>query len=499
MAIFRVSNQSQLNSAIQSARGGDSILLASGNYSQMKLDTASYLTKNTNFSSKVTIASADPNRPAVVNELMMRGAANVEIKNVRFDYDGRSQKPFWLENTRNVTIDNASFEGNGPTGLGIRIKSGQAVTIKNSDFLNFNNGMDATNVRGLTLVDNTIRGMANDGFTFAGLDGALIQGNDFRAFKSPTPASLHKDSIQFRLTLSDVASKNVTIRDNVIDSSDVRHGIFFFNEKAKAGQTGVRFENILIEDNYIRSAHVHGITMDHGTRITIRDNTLIQNPDMGFKAAVHVPLINVSNSSLYVAIQGNRVASIPDWNPTWTISGNVTGSRDMMHWEGSGATLWASASSSLSAASLSAATADALADTSDNDAGASPARAASVDRVGDQTFRLDGRGVDGQKMATVSGVDFDLDDVIVFNHFDAGTFEAKRGGNGVDVWNSGAAVKIDSVLDLRELVAHSDHLSASVSGDDLILRIAQDDGDVAVVRLDGLGDDYAAANHPELF
>ena len=73
-------------------------------------------------------------------------------------------------------------------------------------------------------------------------------------------------------------------------------------------------------------------------------------------------------------------------------------------------------------------------------------------------------------------VDFAHGDTIVLRHFAENTFKDVRGGNPLDVWNKGTAVRIDSVEDLRELAGASSSVSARVSGDDLILRVAQPGG-----------------------
>ena len=67
-------------------KGGDTILLASGTYD--KLHIASGGKKSFDFSEKVTIASANPWNQAVVNEMFLARADNIEIRDLKFDYDG---------------------------------------------------------------------------------------------------------------------------------------------------------------------------------------------------------------------------------------------------------------------------------------------------------------------------------------------------------------------------------------------------------------------------
>ena len=74
----------------------------------------------------------------------------------------------------------------------------------------------------------------------------------------------------------------------------------------------------------------------------------------------------------------------------------------------------------------------------------------------------------------------------MFRNFDEGTF----------VGRPGRSAKVDSLADLRELVAMSGDVSARTSGDLLILEIAQG-GDVDEVRIEGWGQEFRA--EPDLF
>jgi hypothetical protein len=86
----------------------------------------------------------------------------------------------------------------------------------------------------------------------------------------------------------------------------------------------------------------------------------------------------------------------------------------------------------------------------------------------------------------------------VFRDFDAGTFTGERGGNRLEVWNDAKSVEVDSLLDLQELVKSSSKISAETAGDTLILRVAQEE-EVAEITLEGLGHEFQAAHHGELF
>ena len=347
MAIIRVSSQAQLVSAIKNVRGGDTIALASGTYE-------GFSANNFSFSQKVTITSANPGAPAVINSFLLRGAGNVEFKNLKLDYNPSKSgdNPFWLEGARNVSLVNVDIEGHVASGfgkgVGLRIKNSNGVTLRDSEIAEFRNGIFASGSTNVDLINNDFRGMSNDGMLLAGMVDMLIQGNDFRNMKSPSNIK-HKDMIQFMTGSGEPGSRDIVIRDNVIENKEVSHGIFFTNSPYNSGNAGAFHRNILIEDNLIRSNQVHGISVNHGDGVTIRDNVVLQ-----VAGGSNTPLINVSSSSRNVTIIGNEVASVPrEQHSSWTVSGNDTGSKDRQHWYSDGSP--PASSSRVAAASLAVA------------------------------------------------------------------------------------------------------------------------------------------------
>ena len=322
MAVLKVSNQAQLTSAVKNAGGGDTITLASGTYSGFTVNDLS----------NVTITSADPGRPATINQFHLRGASNVEFKNLKLDYEPSKSgtTPFWIENSDDVSFVNLDIVGHNRgsygDGIGLRIKSSDDVVVRDSDITGFRNGMYASNSKNLDVIDNDFQAMSNDGMLLAGMNDVLIQGNDFRNMKSP-PNQKHKDSIQFMTSSSEPGSQNVVIRGNVIENKEVSHGIFLTNTASSYHR------NILIEDNLVRGNQVHGISVNHGDGVTIRDNVVQK-----IAGGSNTPLINVSSTSKNVVIQNNDVASVPTaQNSSWRVSGNDTdGGRNYMHWYSDG-------------------------------------------------------------------------------------------------------------------------------------------------------------------
>jgi len=227
--------------------------------------------------------------------------------------------------------------------------------------------------------------------------------------------------------------------------------------------------------------------------LTIRNNTLIPNTDLGYNRMVNIPLINVSNSSRDVTINNNQAPGVPDeahWS--WNVYGNATGAKYVKHWEGSGATL----NSVWSAAQGATATTAMREDVTDTPLagsfGEQPAAKA--------TARVDGRLVKDETWFHVEDLDLSKGEQFTFRHFQPDTFDAHDGGNMVKIWKNGGATIINSITDIHELVAFSPGITVETleAGDSLVLRIEQDDG-VAVIAIEGLGAEFDAAYHPDLF
>jgi hypothetical protein len=113
------------------------------------------------------------------------------------------------------------------------------------------------------------------------------------------------------------------------------HGIYMGNNEARGGNKDMFFKNILIENNEFTTGQSHGITVEHGIDVTVRQNTVLKHKDAG-NMNVHIPLITVSVASEDVKILNNVVASVQNTQKSgWTISGNDTTHTNLLHWGGS--------------------------------------------------------------------------------------------------------------------------------------------------------------------
>ncbi len=314
MTTFNVASAAQLRSALSASKAGDAIMLAQGNYGALVVN--GFQDARYKFGSPVTIASADPDRPAVFDQLDLAGVKNVILDGLSFDLvttasTSAAEMPFRVDGSSDVTIRNASFDGDVfkgvsaaeagfATGLGLLVARSQGVTVEKSEFFGFKEGAMLAKVSDLVIRDNGFHGMSGDAIKFSEITGGVIEGNRIGDFSSSAASDFHMDMIQFLTAGTDVPSSDIVIRGNVLNSGagDWTQSIFMGNEavtREGAGQE-MFFRNILIEDNVIYNTHLHGIAVYAANGLTIRNNTVLRNSAAGDEnSGVYIPAISVSD------------------------------------------------------------------------------------------------------------------------------------------------------------------------------------------------------------
>ena len=462
MATLNVSSAAELRSAINSASGGDTILLANGSYGDVSLNGASDLT-------------------------------------LRAQGDDASLSGLNLKNADNVTVDGVNLDGRSDgagygTGTAIDVKSSSDVTLQNMDVTDFAKGIRAWDVSGIKVEGNTLDNISFDGMVFGHVQGARITGNDVTMHGRE--AVDHKDVIQFYNQGDKAPASDVVISNNTLTAEDANiHGIYMGNADASnSGRSSEYYSNVTISGNVIDVKHMLGVAVGQTDGVEITDNVVLRNGGADGARAVSSPRILVDHDSDNVRISGNTVLDTPsaagaNWQSDsasgggWSISGNTvvsvatsisgfsTGSST-----GSGSDSGSTGGSASTGASTSAATGAAVAD----------------------EFRFTGDRVQGDVSGRIEGADFAKGDALKLGGYDAGTFDDVRGGNLVHDNASGTYVKIDSLTDIAELDASSHAVTAHVSGDDLQVTIEQDSGTLDLV-LAGLGREYQAGYDATLF
>jgi hypothetical protein len=347
---FPVSTPDEVSQALSAAQGGDRIVLAPGLYRVLSIKGQKDV--GLGFASPVIVTSQNAGDKAVIAKLELVDASNLTFDGLRFDYtysagDKVNYQPFSVVRSRDVSFANSVFDGDVAvgtgtpddgfgTGKGLNISNSKAIVVENNIFFNWHRAAVFGYVEDLTVKANEVTSVRSDGFDFAAITTALIEGNHMHDFRIAANTGDHWDMIQFWTNKTNIPSTNITIRNNFLDSGTGAgtQSIFMRNEEVDNGRMGdeMLYQNILIEGNLIRNAHLNAIVVGEGKSIQITRNTLLQSMTVAEGGKVSVPSIRVALPATDVEISNNIYPKTPKLfaKPPagWTISGNVEAQRD---------------------------------------------------------------------------------------------------------------------------------------------------------------------------
>lgn len=341
----RVASLEALYAALAGAKGGETILLESGQYGGMVLGPRSRF--NVTFAAPVTIMSADPAHPAVFSEIDIREVTNLIFDGVVFDYVFKMGhkahfKPFMVKNSTGITIRNSTFDGDVARGVSavddgfgyafaLSVGGSTGFRLENNRVFDFFRGIVMGGNTDTVIRNNDLRALRSDGMDFVAMTDVVIEDNFIHDFKRSKGSKDHSDMIQFWTNGSETPSTGITIRRNVLLSGmgDSTQSIFMRNDLVDRGLAGVEmfYRDVEIEENVIINGHLHGITLGEADGVVIRRNTLLRNQRAAEGAErqkkVRIPKINLNPASLNVIVQNNIAASFPDPRLGWQVEGNL--------------------------------------------------------------------------------------------------------------------------------------------------------------------------------
>lgn len=197
--ITTVSSSAALATALKSAHGGDTILLAAGSYSALSLS-------GLNFASAVTIKSADTAHEAVINGLTLNNVSGLSFSSLAFATNGGTAVSLYSSNT--LSFDSVQLFGLN-NGNAMMIRDSFGVSVTNSDVGKLSTGINELNVHDINISNNTFHDIASGDIRGAGASVETISGNHFLNAKA-TVAD-HSDVISL---WQDNTANHVTIANN---------------------------------------------------------------------------------------------------------------------------------------------------------------------------------------------------------------------------------------------------------------------------------------------
>lgn len=343
MTVHNVSTNTELADALKIAVGGDEVVLATGSYALLRVDTR-IGSPDVQYATPLIIKAATPASPPTISEMWISEASNVTIDGLKFKYTYKSGDPEWTRKFQVVTcadiiIKNCEMVGDLADGkdysIGLFVRGTSNITIENNEIRNFMVGADFARTNGLNLLSNDMHSFSRDATNFAEVQNVLIQDNHFHDFNGVGDGS-HRDMVQFLTQSTNNPSINITIKNNLFDigNGSWTQSIFIRNEEVDMGRAGLEmyYQNILIEGNIIYNYHTHGITVGETDGLTIRYNSVIYaegDPldidNQSISGGLTLPEIRPKASSKNVTIMNNVTTDIVGYStqPDWTVSANV--------------------------------------------------------------------------------------------------------------------------------------------------------------------------------
>ena len=334
-----IADSAALREALRGAARDQVVELAPGDYGTLALKEKT---------APSVIRSADPANPARIGGLKINGVTDLALEGLHLGYaydasDKISVRPFDIRDSRGITLSGNTIRGDVARGrsaaddgygfgIGLSVRYSTDVRIEGNEISVWHRGMALRGSKNVVVAGNDLHAIRMDGMNFAQMDGVRIEGNHIHDFKRSIDSKDHADMIQFWTNRTEEPSRDITIRDNVLNSGDgwFTQSIFMRNDLVDRGLAGPEmfYRDVVIEDNVILNAHLHGITVGETDGLVIRRNTLIQNTrSVGKKPdrKLWIPRIQVQPASRDVQMTDNLAYSIKGYEGQkgWDVTGNL--------------------------------------------------------------------------------------------------------------------------------------------------------------------------------
>lgn len=338
-ATLYIANDDELRLAIAAGAQGMDLELASGIYGPLNIRSGD---------APATIRSKDSQSPATLRGLTVRGFEKLSIENINFSYefnpeDKLNVRPFAFSNCKGLKLIGNHVHGDKARntgtvadghgyGIGLSVRFCQDVLIADNFISQHHRGLIVSESSDVIIRNNDLNQLRMDGMVFAQVDNISIENNRVHSFERVYSGSDHADMIQFWTASTSEPSREIVIRGNVLSSGagGFTQSIFMRNEAVSKDNSGIKmfYRNILIEDNVIINAQLHGITVGETHDLIVRNNTLVQNPDSAGgnpHDRVWVPSIRIADRSKNVTVTGNIVSDQRGFmlNTEWNTTNNL--------------------------------------------------------------------------------------------------------------------------------------------------------------------------------
>jgi hypothetical protein len=268
----------QLQTALLTAKGGETIDLGPGLYDELTIKKGRFPTLRKG----VVIRAADPaNPPIFMKPLILRGFNNIIFRNIHWQLSDASlthQPLVRIHGGSRISFENNVFQGirsaDGHRGYGILADDVAGLRIVGSRFTRLNRAIVVSRTKEFRAERNDIFDIGHDGFSLSDISGAIVA-NRIEDFH-PLPG-YHPDGIQFHAN-KQAAARDVLIQDNLIVGAADRRIQGIFMRAGYASDPSQRYRNIRIIGNIVAGSMWNGITVGQADEVEISGNKVLHLP-----------------------------------------------------------------------------------------------------------------------------------------------------------------------------------------------------------------------------
>ena len=342
MTTITVTNAAQLNSALTTAKAGDTISLAGGNYGDLYISKA--------FSSDVTITSQSASAPAVFSSVNLNGASHIKLDTISVNYVPNSSTYSFspavkINNASDITFVHSTVTGgnavNGvaqtattldstgnvlglPTGYGVLVTGSNGVKVDGVEVSNFYKGIVLNASDNVTISHNDVHDTRTTGIVAGGGNNITIDSNHIHDINPWNwGAGDHADFLAMWTNAGQTsASNNITISNNLMEQGK---GTAVLGMWMQGGAVG--YTNVSITGNAILNGNFQGITLWDVHGASVDHNTLLQTSGSDWKSA---PGILLSGGTQNISTHDNTTGSYNDQSGATGAQANTAASNSLV-------------------------------------------------------------------------------------------------------------------------------------------------------------------------
>jgi Ca2+-binding RTX toxin-like protein len=322
MSVITVSNAAQLASAIAHANAGDTISLQKGDYGDLSIN-------NKNFSTDVTITSADAGRPAVFNSVTVNASSGIDFVGVNLSYATTAQTATFtgvvkISNSSDIEFHGGTVKaglavsGIAPTATtldasgnvigmatarGFSIDNSSHVVVDHTEITQVFRGVVMSDSNYVTLTNNNIHDVRTSPIVGGNDNHLVIDGNKLSSshpwrWGDGSGEHDHGDFIHLWTMPGKATNTDIQITNNTMTQGSGAPilGIYLDDNTNKLG-----FTNVTVSNNMLANDNGQGIRLENVFNSKIIDNTLVQT-GTGAKDA---PGVLITSGSHDLSVSGN--------------------------------------------------------------------------------------------------------------------------------------------------------------------------------------------------